>query len=79
MTKGYSQIKAEAQRDIHVMTLRLPAKAARQIERAARAADLSVNQWMRRAASEKLEREAANHRQIEDELTAMTAALEVTK
>ena len=57
MTKGYSQIKAEAQRDIHVMTLRLPVKTARQIERAARAADLSVNQWMRRAASDKLERD----------------------
>ena len=72
MTKGYSQIKAEAQRDIHVMTLRLPAKAARQIERAARAADLSVNQWMRRAASEKLERDEhdraalAAHAQMQD-------------
>ena len=72
MTKGYLQIKAEAQRDIHVMTLRLPAKAARQIERAARAADLSVNQWMRRAASEKLERDEhdraalAAHAQMQD-------------
>jgi len=72
MTKGYSQIKAEAQRDIHVMTLRLPAKAARQIERAARAADLSVNQWMRRAASDKLERDEhdraalAAHAQMQD-------------
>ena len=72
MTKGYSQIKAEAQRDIHVMTLRLPVKTARQIERAARAADLSVNQWMRRAASEKLERDEhdraalAAHAQMQD-------------
>ena len=72
MTKGYSQIKAEAQRDIHVMTLRLPVKTARQIERAARAADLSVNQWMRRAASDKLERDEhdraalAAHAQVQD-------------
>ena len=75
MTKGYSQIKAEAQRDIHVMTLRLPAKAARQIERAARAADLSVNQWMRRAASDKLERDEhdraalAAHAQMNQDVT----------
>ena len=38
----------------HVMTLRFPVKLARQIERAARADDLSVNQWMKRAAADRL-------------------------
>ena len=72
--------KAEAEAVvIYTTTIRLPYAQAQRVIVAAQAADISMAQWLRRAVAEKLEREAANHRQIEDELTAMTAALEVTK
>ena len=56
----------------HVMTLRFPVKLARQIERAARADDLSVNQWMKRAAADRLDaittfdRELAREKAMEE-------------
>ena len=56
----------------HVMTLRIPVKLARQIERAARADDLSVNQWMKRAAADRLDaittfdRELAREKAMEE-------------
>ena len=50
--------KAEAEAVvIYTTTIRLPYAQAQRVIVAARAADLSVNQWMRRAASEKLERD----------------------
>ena len=48
----------------HVMTLRFPVKLARQIERAARADDLSVNQWMKRAAADRLDAIATFDREL---------------